>query len=127
MEHLLSVAKTIIYGLITLFILQLYACGKKGEATPVTTTKNDTVVKVTDTFAHYTAIQPIMNKYCIGCHGQGYAYPFETYKELKSQSDAGNLNDRLFVKKDMPPAGNTKPSAAELKLIKKWIVDGCKE
>ena len=101
MEHLLSVAKTIIYSLVILFILQLYACGKKGEAAPETTTKNDTVVKVTDTFAHYTSVQPIMNKYCIGCHGKGYAYPLDTYAELKSQSDAGKLNDKLREKESM--------------------------
>lgn len=127
MEHLQSIVKTLLYCLVIFIILHLYACGKNGEATPTTITKNDTVVKVSDTFARYSTILPIINKYCIGCHGKGYAYPFETYTELKSQSDAGNLNDRLFVKQDMPPSGYTKPSAAELKLIKKWIADGCKE
>jgi hypothetical protein len=127
MKNLFSSAKTIIYGLAILFIIQLYACKKKGEAAPVTTAKNDTLVKVTDTFAHYTDIQPIVNKYCIGCHGKGYAYPFDSYSELRKPGIDGKLNDRLFVKKDMPPAGSKKPSATELKLFKKWIDDGCKE
>lgn len=127
MEHLLSIVKISLYSLVILLLLQMCSCGKKEVTAPVNSAKSDTLIVVKDTFVHYSAIQPIMNKYCISCHGQGYAYPFETYVELKSQSDAGNLNDRLFVKKDMPPAGNTKPSNAELMLIKKWMDHGCKE
>ncbi len=107
----------------------LFACGKKQDAAPVTpATKDTTKVIVADTFTHYNAtISPIINKYCVSCHGQGYAYPFQTYTLLKGAADNGSLNDRLFVKKDMPPSGYARPSKTELNSIKKWISDGCKE
>ncbi len=101
------------------------AC-KKSETTVVPAPA--TVNQPKDTSVSYAAdIKPLTDAYCIACHKENhYITDMSKYDQLKARADNGLLNDRLFVKKDMPPAGNPKPNAAELQKIKDWISEGCK-
>lgn len=75
-----------------------------------------------------THIQPIIQAKCLnlGCHGTGYASgDLQVYAGVKVKVDNGSLNDRLLVKKDMPPpAAAVKLSDTELQQVKCWIEKG---
>jgi hypothetical protein len=129
MENLRSANRSVlalgVTGIIIICFMMNGCTKKNGDAKPATP---DPAPVAKDTSVKYTiTVKPIIDKYCVTCHGKGYAYPFDTYNELKGESDNGNLDERLFNAKDMPPVGYPKPTQAELNSIKKWISDGCKE
>lgn len=73
-------------------------------------------------------IKPIINAKCStpGCHisgGTGNGW-FDTYENLKEKVDDGSFNDRVFVKKDMPPIGHPPLTEDELKSLKCWVNNG---
>jgi cytochrome c5 len=109
--------------IISIAALALFAC-EKPETPPATPA---TVNQPKDTSLSYQAdIKQIFDTYCLLCHSSSYVADLSSYSLLKTRADNGLLNDRLFVKKDMPPVGYNKPSAAELQKIKNWISTGCK-
>lgn len=84
----------------------------------------------------------ILKTYCYRCHGlrfdvEGYnvlnreilltKIPEED-NELKyvvpGKPDASLMWQRAWIKKDMPPGNNPKPTAAEYEILKKWIEEG---
>jgi len=73
-------------------------------------------------------IQPITAAKCAtaGCHVSGGAGPgdFTQYGDFKAKVDAGMVNNRLFVTKDMPPGGSPQLSQEELNKIKCWMEQG---
>lgn len=81
----------------------------------------------------------ILKTYCYRCHGQRFDVEGfnvlnrsilldkvpEEDKDLKyivaGDADKSLMWQRAGVRKDMPPGQNAKPSAAELKILQKWI------
>ncbi len=113
------------YIIITVTIaLLMVACKKKNnEVSPA-----PAPVVVKDTSVSYAvSVKPVTDKYCVSCHSTNTYIKLNSYPELKGVADNGDLNDRLFVKKDMPPSGSPKPTSAELQVISDWIKEGCKE
>jgi uncharacterized membrane protein len=78
--------------------------------------------------SYSTDIQPIIAAKCAtsGCHvagGTGVG-DFSTYTDLKAKVDGGQINNRVYQVKDMPPAGNPQLSQDELDRLKCWIQQG---
>src|SRR5688500_17278601 len=89
-----------------------------------------------------THVAPILQKYCIGCHGAGEAeggLVLESYDTLlvggkrgqallPGRSDQSRLILMLEGKTDpaMPPEGNEAPTADEIALLRSWIDAGAK-
>jgi hypothetical protein len=77
--------------------------------------------------AHFRKdIQPLLNKYCYDCHGDGTKKGELAFDELKS--DDALLNHDLWWKvlKNlrggvMPPEKKPRPSAKELRLLEDWV------
>jgi hypothetical protein len=77
----------------------------------------------------YTAdIMPIVTAKCAttGCHVSGGTGTgdFTTYAGFKAKVDGGQLNNRLYIAKDMPPGGSPQLSQEELDKIKCWMEQG---
>jgi len=123
--------------LFPLFILSIFFCILVSESC----TKDIGVVPapafVPDSTAKYSSvIVPLLTTYCYGtgsqtCHvavsNQGSPGDFTKYQDLKNYVDDGKFNDRVFVKKDMPPSYSSGPTvitAADLNKFKSWIVLG---
>jgi len=91
-----------------------------------------------------TVIQPILNEYCVSCHGADKVkggLRMDTVEHLLKGGDSGALFDplgaeksllgsRLILPEDhddhMPPSGKPQLSAAQLAVIKWWIDAGAK-
>lgn len=72
-------------------------------------------------------ISPIIQAKCStpGCHAFGGGGPeFKTYADLKAKVDNGRLEDRVFVRKDMPPSGHPQLTEDELKSLRCWLNNG---
>lgn len=88
-------------------------------------------------------IQPILNRYCVECHGpekQKSRYRMDTYAYLLTPGSIGDptlepgsmsqsmlLQYMLLPESDemaMPPEGKPRPSAEEILLIAHWIASG---
>jgi hypothetical protein len=75
-----------------------------------------------------TVIKPIADSNCAisGCHVPGTGLPdLTTYVGLKTIADNGKLNDRVVVRKDMPPSGPL--SNCDIDKIEAWISQGAPE
>ncbi|MBL7811784.1 MAG: hypothetical protein JNL57_06130 [Bacteroidetes bacterium] len=81
-------------------------------------------------------IRPLMDTFCIRCHGDGMNYyPFggnlKSYDSLKVRVDNGTFRERVLVKKDMPRSSgwHLEPGLAEAKLLMldSWLRAGAPE
>lgn len=74
-----------------------------------------------DTLDYVKHIEPIFKTYCVSCHFDGGPAPgnFNDVAVITARLD--KINDRVFVRKDMPPRGSSQLSSAESSLLKKWI------
>ena len=85
-------------------MLTIFAVACKKKTNEVSPAPVPVVVK--DTSVSYAvSVKPVTDKYCVSCHSSNTYIKLNTYPELKGVADNGNLNDRLFVKKDMPQIG----------------------
>lgn len=74
-------------------------------------------------------IQPLMQSYCavptchvtVGGNGMG---DLSDHAGVMLKVDDGSFADRLFVQRDMPPAGNTQLRACDLEKIQVWLNAG---
>ena len=74
---------------------------------------------------YVTVIKPIIDTNCAisGCHVPGTGEPdFTTYTGVKKAVDNGSIEDRVIVRKDMPPAGPL--SSCNIAKIQAWIDKG---
>ena len=80
-------------------------------------------------FAFSTAILPLMNKYCVGCHSSGNAsgnVDLSSYASVKNSfSQGGGLMTSLNHNGYFPmPKGGNKLSDCEINQVQKWINAG---
>jgi hypothetical protein len=83
-----------------------------------------------DTTYYGTTIYPIIETKCMGnnpaCHitgGSGNG-DYSKFVNLKQKIDNGSFQDRVFVVKDMPPAGYPQLTQAELNILTDWVSSG---
>ena len=82
----------------------------------------------TATYTYNSAIKPMMQKYCAGCH---YTSPknFNTYTDIKEQAVNGNLIpciEHASGFAPMPESGS-KFTDCQITVIKKWVAAGAQE
>lgn len=88
------------------------------------------------------AVQPVLNQYCVGCHGPEKSkggLRLDTHERLMHGGESGpvlvpgNSVESLLVKllslpltheDHMPPEGKPQPSSEDVRLIKAWIDGG---
>ena len=106
---------------ILIFSLFLFSCSKSDEAV-----SNTCATTVTYT----SGVGAIISKSCAiaGCHVTGGAGNgvLTTLAGVKTKVDNGSFKTRVLDKKDMPPAGSTQLSTAELELLQCWLTNGAK-
>jgi uncharacterized membrane protein len=106
-----------------LFIMTSCAYNKTPEPIPVTP---DECAQITFS----KNIKPIIEQNCAvsGCHatnGIGNDYGnFETYEGLKIKVDQGQVRNRVFVVKDMPPAPYGPLTTEESRALECWLNNG---
>ena len=92
----------------------------------------------------YAAIQPILKKYCVSCHGPQKSKAklrLDTFDRLQRGGESGNVVEpgdtihslmakrlRLPLDDDdhMPPDGKPQPSETEIAILQRWIETGAK-
>lgn len=103
---------------------------------------NGAVFADTDGIPYSTAVAPILQKYCVGCHHRADA---EAGLSLQAPDDilkggtegpvldaADHKNSRLLMvmlsqgDDHMPPADQPQPDPAELKILTQWLQNGAK-
>lgn len=70
-------------------------------------------------------ILPLVQANCAisGCHVAGTGRTILTeHARIKAVADNGQLNQRVFISKDMPPSGPL--SSCQMKVLKAWIEQG---
>jgi uncharacterized membrane protein len=106
---------------ILIISLFLFSCSKSEE--PVSNTCASTVT-------YTSGVGAIISKSCAiaGCHVTGGAGNgvLTTLAGVKTKVDNGSFKTRVLDKKDMPPAGSTQLSTAELELLQCWLTNGAK-
>ncbi|MBY0460302.1 MAG: c-type cytochrome [Gemmataceae bacterium] len=89
----------------------------------------------------FKEVEPVFRAYCNNCHGAGTGKPKggvdlrSVASILKSEAVKPGMPDKSTVyltmtsdgSEQMPPAGNKKPTAAEIKLVHDWIASGAKQ
>lgn len=105
------------YKIISVFVLLalLQSCYKDKEELLYPNEFNNSDTSAV-TYAAY--VKPLLDAKCgASCH-PGYM----NYAGLKVVLDNGNFNNRVLVKKDMPPAGPLSPT--DLAKLKRWLDAG---
>jgi hypothetical protein len=77
--------------------------------------------------SYTTDIQPIIMAKCAtaGCHIAGASQgDFTVFTEFKAKADGGLVKNRVFVTKDMPPAGSPPLTEDELRKLNCWLEQG---
>lgn len=104
------------------------------DTTSVDTTNNNTDTTTTDTGGTTTpvtydnTVKAIIDANCAfgGCHGAASVFgDFTTYAGIKIDIDAGKVNNRVVVLKNMPQAGFS--DEANRDIIEDWLNDGAPE
>lgn len=83
----------------------------------------------TNNFTFSTAIQPLINKNCVGCHNASLAsggIRLDSYTSVKDQADNGNLLGTISHQNGFVamPQGGAKLSDCQITQVKKWIAAG---
>lgn len=116
---------TIILAAAGLFTIA--SCTKDIGPNPELVVKRNSSTVVCDSVTFTNDIQPIFNTKCVNCHftgtTSGAPWDFTTYQGIKDRADAGTINNRALVLKDMPQGGPPL-SQSEIDLIKCWIDAG---
>lgn len=103
-------------------IVLLAQCTKKVGKPIVTNTGNNC-----DTITYDVHIKPIMDKYCISCHGDplsgGAPVFLNTYSSVKASGENGSLKKTVIDEATMP-LGSAPLPQAEQNLIECWISNG---
>ncbi|MCA9047463.1 MAG: hypothetical protein KDA89_01965, partial [Planctomycetaceae bacterium] len=89
-----------------------------------------------------TPVEPLLQKYCVGCHNQTEAeakLSLQSFESVKRGSEHGSVLNaekpeagRLFLvltpgrDDSMPPADSLQPSEAERAVLRQWVLDGAK-
>jgi uncharacterized membrane protein len=73
-----------------------------------------------------TDIKPIIDSNCVSCHQAGGSGTgdYTVFSELKAAAVSGTIKNRVFVLKDMPPAGSTTLTPDQLTKLNCWIQQG---
>ena len=103
---------------------------------------NTAVLGDTDGIAYSTAVAPILQKYCVGCHHRADAeagLSLQSPDEILKGDTEGPVLDATDYKNSrlltvlisqgddhMPPADQPQPDAAELNILTQWIQNGAK-
>lgn len=71
-------------------------------------------------------IDTIIVEKCVICHTAGGSGTgdFTNFSELKAKVDGGSFKTRVFILKDMPQAGYTQLTEAEIAKLKCWVEQG---
>ncbi|NTW25385.1 MAG: hypothetical protein HGA37_11850 [Lentimicrobium sp.] len=83
----------------------------------------------TNNYAYASAIEPLINTYCKGCHNAAQAsggIRLDTYAAVKSAADNGSLYGAISHQQGyspMPQGGN-KLSECNITQVRKWIANG---
>ena len=94
--------------------------------------KPDTVLTASgcDTTYYGKTIYPIIQLRCMGnnpaCHitgGSGNG-DYSKFFNLQQKIDNGSFQDRVFVVKDMPPAGYPSLTQQEIDILTAWVTNG---
>ncbi len=83
----------------------------------------------TNNFAFSTAIQPLINKNCVGCHNATLAsggIRLDSYTAVKAQADNGYLLGTISHQNGFAsmPQGGAKFSDCQITQVRKWIAAG---
>ncbi|MEI7699468.1 MAG: c-type cytochrome domain-containing protein [Planctomycetia bacterium] len=103
---------------------------------------NTAVLGDTDGIPYSTAVAPILQKYCVGCHHRADAeagLSLQSPDEILKGDTEGPVLDATDYKNSrlltvlisqgddhMPPADQPQPDAAELNILTQWIQNGAK-
>ncbi len=83
-----------------------------------------------DNGVYYSSVELIVNTSCAvsGCHdasSKAGNLDCSSYTSMKTVLDNGKFEDRVLVKKDMPPAGSL--SQADIDKLEQWKENGFRE
>jgi len=115
--------------------------GSVADASPVTGTSTVGAVVVDVSFQ--SEVKPILDKYCVTCHGGMYegearmedSLDLTSYEGLMAGSEYGTVLDagdpesliiEMMVDGDMPDEGDPVP-AELIEVFKTWILEGAKD
>jgi uncharacterized membrane protein len=107
--------------IITLFsFVVISACIKQAAQKPASIDCNSIESK------YGANIKPFLNLKCAssGCHDGNAPGDFTTYTGLKTYCDNNKVFDRVFVQKNMPPAGTPQLTVQELNMLECWLSKG---
>jgi hypothetical protein len=116
------------YLVIGIFLLS-FACKKKVENSVIPPTISNTIhCNDTSNISYSKTIQPILNTNCVRCHDASTSQNFTTFAGTKPFATSGILIDCITGSNGeilMPPINEPKLDSCTIKVIKKWIKEGC--
>jgi hypothetical protein len=82
----------------------------------------------TTTVTYSATIQPLLQTYCTGCHGNSGGVTLENYAQVKAAVDNGSLSGTVNQTGvySLMPQGGPKLSTCKLRQIDIWIKNGAK-
>lgn len=78
---------------------------------------------------YWEDIEPMLARYCFGCHGEDRAKGGVRFDGILTLGDALDMADEMALAREliqtrqMPPAGEGAPSAGEIEVLSRWIRD----
>ncbi len=125
------------------YLVRVTATDAQGAPPNVRSDSSDaplTIAQATTTTLTWDDLKPIFVAYCVECHGQpARSMALESFRldkydasdpEPPANSDLGTFEmrgtvyQRMIVNRNMPPAVQPQPSAAELERVASWIEGG---
>lgn len=122
--------------LVCVLLLATPSCTKEIGAlpkaeVPVDTSKT-TTVDPCDTITYTKHIKPIVDKVCLGCHGDNKpsaGFSLNSYTAMKDKGQTGKITARVINGNPLPamPKGRAQFPADTLAMFKCWIQNGYKQ
>ena len=82
----------------------------------------------TTTVTYSGTIQPLLQTYCVGCHGSSGGVSLENYAQVKAAADNGSLVGTVNATSpyNLMPKNGSPLSTCKLRQIEIWVQNGAK-
>jgi hypothetical protein len=108
--------------LLAFIILTIFAC--KHDTNDNYTSQPSYPCGLSSPNPTYVDAKRVVKTYCVGCHNNNDIGRFLQYDQLNATCLNGSFSNRVFQKRDMPPANAVQMDSCDYVILRRWYLNG---
>lgn len=110
--------------LVLLIVLSIFACKHDKDDTDSCVPTTTYPCGMSSPNPTYVEAKRIVKTYCVGCHNVDSIGRFLQYDQLNNTCINGTFSQRVFLKRDMPPANAPQMDSCDYVILRRWYMNG---